>query len=488
MRTRIVRLTVLVTAVAFAVFGIPLAVGLAKYFIDDQSAQLERLAEATATSVSSNLATPRLPAATQRDPSMQIGVYDRTGTRVGGTGPTRADPMVNAALAGVNTRSMLDGRFAVAVPVADGDLITGAVVATETTTDVVGRIALTWAFMLALGAAALISAWLLARRQARRLAAPLQDLSLAAQRLGSGDFTVHTEPTGIPEIDSVNASVNDTASRLGALVERERAFSADTSHQLRTPLAGLRLQLEAALDTPGADRSQAIRESLTSVDRLQATIEDLLMLARNNQRRAAEPLDIAVLVDDLAQRWRGTAAWRDRPLRIDVAEPAPIGYLSGAGAGQILAVLLDNAAQHGRGAVTIAFRDAPPEAMAIDVIDQGVALMDDPNQLFQRQDSSDNPDGDSDRTSVGRSGSDSDGGHSDGDNLDAGNLDARNSDAGHSDGNAASHRIGLALARRIAESEGGRLQLTNTNPTTFTLLVPATPRPASPTSPAPFPT
>ena len=121
--------------------------------------------------------------------------------------------------------------------------------------------------------------------------------------------------------------------------------------------------------------------------------------------------------------------------------------------------------------------------MAIDVIDQGVALMDDPNQLFQRQDSSDNPDGDSDRTSVGRSGSDSDGGHSDGDNLDAGN-----SDAGHSDGNAASHRIGLALARRIAESEGDRLQLTNTNPTTFTLLVPATPRPASPTSPAPFPT
>jgi signal transduction histidine kinase len=181
----------------------------------------------------------------------------------------------------------------------------------------------------------------------------------------------------------VNASVNDTASRLGALVEWERAFSAETSHQLRTPLAGLRLQLEAALDTPGADQSQAIRESLTSVDRLQATIEDLLMLARNNQRRAAEPLDIAVLVDDLAQRWRGTGAGRDRPLRIDVAEPGPIGYLSGAGAGQILAVLLDNAAQHGRGAVTIAFPDAPPEAMAIDVIDEGVALVDDATELFQ---------------------------------------------------------------------------------------------------------
>jgi signal transduction histidine kinase len=181
----------------------------------------------------------------------------------------------------------------------------------------------------------------------------------------------------------VSASVNDTASRLGALVERERAFSAETSHQLRTPLAGLRWQLEAALDTPGDDLSRAIRESLTSVDRLQSTIEEPLTLAGNTPRRAVEPLDIAVLVEDLAQRWPGIAAGQGRPLRIELAEPAPIGARSGAGAGQILAVLLDNAAQHGREAVTVAFPDAPPEAMAIDVIDEGVALVDDATELFQ---------------------------------------------------------------------------------------------------------
>jgi len=465
-RTRIVRLTVLVTAVAFALFGIPLAAGLAKYFVDDQSAQLERLAEATAISVSTDLAAPRLPS-TQRDPSLQIGVYDRTGNRVGGTGPSRADPLVTGALAGVNTRTMFDGLFAVGVPVTNGEVITGAVVATETTADVIGRIALTWTFMLALGAAALGSAWLLARRQALRLSVPLQDLSSAAQRLGSGDFTVRTEPTGIAEIDSVNTSVNDTASRLGALVERERAFTAETSHQLRTPLAGLRLQLEAALDTPGADLPQAIRESLTSVDRLQTTIEDLLRLARNTPRGAAEPLDIDVLVEHLAGRWQGTAAGRGRPLHIHVADPAPIGYLSGAAADQILAVLLDNAAYHGRGAVTVAIRDAPPEAMAIDVIDEGSALDDDQNDVFLRRNGSDRSD-----DSAGR------------DSANGDSAGGRDSAAGRdSADDSGRHGIGLALARRLAESEGGRLQLTNPNPTTFTLLAPATPQPAGPTPP-----
>jgi hypothetical protein len=140
-RTRIVRLTVLVTVVAFVVFGLPLAAGLARYFVDEQRAQLERLAEATAVSVSGDLAAPRQ--SSDQDPALQIGVYDERGDKVSGTGPARADSVVDGALAGVNTTGTLDGRFAVAVPVADGDTITGAVLATETSGDVTARIDLT---------------------------------------------------------------------------------------------------------------------------------------------------------------------------------------------------------------------------------------------------------------------------------------------------------------------------------------------------------
>ncbi|MER6800352.1 HAMP domain-containing sensor histidine kinase, partial [Amycolatopsis mediterranei] len=248
----------------------------------------------------------------------------------------------------------------------------------------------------------------------------LEELAAAAGRLGDGDFTVRSPRAGVPEIDQVGETLDATAARIGETLERERAFSAEASHQLRTPLTGLRLQLEAALETPGADPYAAIRAGIASADRLERTIEDLLALGRERRGQRAE-LNLDRLLDELRQAGEALLGPQGRKIRI-VREDPPPARAAAAAVRQVLGVLMDNAATHGRGTVTVLARDAG-DALAIDVADEGPDL------------------GETDPFATAASG----------------------------------HGIGLRLARGLAEAEGGRLRLSRPDPPTFTLLLPAAP-------------
>jgi signal transduction histidine kinase len=416
-----VRLTVIVAVVTIAVFGAPLAIGVAQYLISDQYAQLERTAGEVAIAVSGDLNPTAPPPGS--DPDLQVAVYDAGGDRVNGAGPERSSPLVGGALDGLTGTGSTDGRLGAAVPVSDGDAIAGAVLVTVGRSVVFLRIGLIWLLMLLLAAAALLLAWMLAKRQASRLVRPLQALSVTAERLGGGDFSVRTESVGIAEIDSVNESVNRTAVRLGNLVERERSFSADASHQLRTPLTGLRLHLEAALDQPDADLRAAVGDALVATDQLQATITEILRLARAAPS-VPDLLDVDALLTGIRLRWHSVLAAKGKPLRLAITgTPHPMGETSALN--QILDVLIDNADRHGAGAVGVTVR-ALDDAAAIDVSDEGPALSEDPAELF-----------------------------------------------GRATAEASGHGFGLALARRLTESQGGRLHLSNSDPPTFTVLLPA---------------
>jgi signal transduction histidine kinase len=426
-RRRIAALTVLAAVLATALFGIPLAVAAARYFIADEHQELEHTADTVALAVSGDLARAQPPAAlTHPERGTEVGVYNSGGMLVRGVGPGAPGPLLMRASRGAVASGQINGRYAVAVPVSDGDAITGAVLVTADPAQVYRRIAAAWAAMAGLGTAAVAVSWLLARRQSRRLTEPLERMSLSAERLGAGDFTVRSDACGIAEIDSVNVSLERTAGRLAALIERERAFTADASHQLRTPLTGMQLSLEAALDDPQRDPRPAMREALAAADRLQATVTDLLALARDTPRPLA-PLDLDDLMAGLHARWNGALAASGRPLRIATHAHAPGSDFSQACAEQILDVLVDNAHQHGLGTVTVTARDAGG-ALAIDVSDEGGPISRDARALFVRR-------------SAGARGT----------------------------------GIGLALARSLAESEGGRLNLSSRSPTTFTLIAP--PRP-----------
>jgi signal transduction histidine kinase len=206
------------------------------------------------------------------------------------------------------------------------------------------------------------------------------------------------------------------------MVNRERAFSADASHQLRTPLQALRLQLEAA-ELRG-DAPPETAEALRQVDRLGATINTLLAVARD-MPRSVSPIDVDAIVEDTRERWHGPLAAHSRPLRARATQTSLRADADTRIVEQILDILLDNALLHGAGTVTICVR-AVDRWVAIDVSDEGPGFPDDAPDPFER------------RTTA-----------------------------------AEAHGIGLALARSLAHAEGGTIALTRAAPAaTLTLFLP----------------
>lgn len=432
MRTRIVGLAVWASVLATVLFGVPLGVAVLRYGLQVELGELERTADAVAIAVAADVNDEDRIEDIDGPGPVLIAVYDEDGRRLAGTGPAQRGPEVTRALDGEVEDGAYDTELVVAVPVTHEDDVIGAVRAAAPRSAVLGTVTLIWAAMAALAAVAVAAAWLVGRRQARRLARPLENLAVAARRLGDGDFSVRTRQGGIAEIDAVGAALNSTAGRLDDLLANERAFSADASHQLRTPLAGLRLRLEAALESPDHELRSAITASLADADRLEKTILELLALARDGRAARAAPLDARALLAELSAEWRARLALHGRALHLAVEPAAPQPRASAAAVRQILAVLVDNATVHGAGDVAVTVREAA-DAVAIDVADEGPGVAEPEGALFARR-------------------------------------------ADQRDG----HGIGLALARRLAEAEDGRLELARPSPAMFTLLLPPAPSPRPP--------
>ena len=425
MRERIQWVGVLAAALAIALFGVPLASAVVILFRSDERGELGRVADTAAVRLAPELAAGRVPEGMPPvEEDVQVAVYGLDGRRLLGDGPAVADTPVRLAVGGAAAGGNDAGDFIAAVPVTSGTRVVGVVRAASPESRVWLQIGVAWLAMAALAMAAVAAATLMARWQSRRLAQPLERLAGAAQTLGDGDFTVRLAPAGIDEIDAAGTALTRTAERLGDLVFRERAFSADASHQLRTPLTGLRLRLETALET-GGDLRPAVLAALDTADRLERTIDELLALARD-EPHARTPADLPPLLEEMEGRWREPLAAAGRVLRVTIAPGLRSTRASAAAVRHILDVLLDNALRHGDGPVAVSARDADT-AVAVDVTDGGPGMAA-PEEVFRR------------RTAG-----------------------------------AAGHGIGLALARALAEAEGGRLILTRSGPApVFTLLLPAT--------------
>jgi signal transduction histidine kinase len=272
----------------------------------------------------------------QRDTGGRVVVVDAKGALLADSDSVRSGPRsfanrpeFRAALKGKETsgtrrsETLNETLQYFAVPVVDANQPIGALRVTYPTSFVDARIRRTWLVLAGVGAVILLIVFLVSLRLARQVTKPLDDLERAAADLGRGDLGSRAPiPAGPPEIRELAESFNRTAERLEELVSSQQAFVADASHQLRTPLAALRLRLEN-LEGDLADAPPAATEdiggALDEVARLSRLVDGLLELARAERSVTdAAPVALGPLVTGRVDAWSALAAERSVDLVAEI--------------------------------------------------------------------------------------------------------------------------------------------------------------------------
>ncbi len=411
MRRRIVGLVFVVTALALLLLAIPLALDVRTRIRDDRRSELARIAAIAAADISvegsigkDQIELPQVPRRTVR-----LAVYSATGARTVGNGPAVLDPALGSLRPGRVAEADIGPDLVVAVPISVDEKLVSVVRASESLSTIRASTRSSWLRILlaALGALAVATATAIAL--ANRLLKPVRDVKRMADAIGTGVDVRAPVASGITEIDSIIRALTVSADRIERGMERERAFSSDVSHQLRTPITGLRLTLENELEHPAANRADPIVDALRDVDGLESTIEALLTLSRDTmtQRSSTDALPV---VSERMKWWRQLLESDGR----DLLWSAPLFPLSLKASpraiGEILDVLIDNARKYAYGSVTVSVEQRGL-FVAFVVSDEGPGISD-PSDVFVRR-------------------------------------AARATGTG----------IGLALARRLAEADGGQLVL-----------------------------
>jgi two-component system sensor histidine kinase MtrB len=239
---------------------------------------------------------------------------------------------------------------------------------------------------LAAGAIGLVLvAALIARVVARGVLAPVQEASLAAERIADGDLAARVPVTGRDEFGAwairFNAMADALEHNIGRLREAQaqnRRFVADVSHELRTPLAALVAEasiLREHLDILPPDSRRAGELLVADVGRLRTLVDDLMEVSRFDA--AAEQVAIAPV--DLAGLVRSVAASRLPEARLALPDEALVVETDARRVERILANLLDNAREHAPGAAVLVSLATTGEGIALIVEDAGPGV--DPERL-----------------------------------------------------------------------------------------------------------
>jgi signal transduction histidine kinase len=299
-----------------------------------------------------------------------------TSARVQGTESFFSRPEIAAALAGRypsgvrNSKTLHERLLYVAVPIASGGKVHGALRITYPFSAVDARIRRYWLILALIGVVVLGGTAVVGLSLARFVTRPLRRLEEAAAAVGDGQLDARApEREGPPEVRSLAAAFNETVAKLSRLLRAQGEFVADASHELRTPLTALRLRIESL--PPGRDRDAALHEA----DRLRDLVEGMLALARADAgTETSARVDATALLRERVEAWQpladehgvGLVAELDGPLQVRAAP----GRLA-----QVLDNLLANAleASPAGGTVTVSARVESPW-IELHLCDEGPGL------------------------------------------------------------------------------------------------------------------
>ena len=278
----------------------------------------------------------------------RVAVLDRAGTVVASTAQPPSAATVAAVRAGQSLPDVA-GHIVVTAPVGDGAKTVGTIILARDSASLAARTRTLW---LVLSGAALFAliigtavGWLLGRWISR----PLQSLVTAAHGIGTGHPQARADQAEGPiQVREVAHAFNDMADRVSALLGTQRGMTAEVSHQLRTPLAALRLRLELMADDTNNDTTADMRVEatamLTETNRLARLVDGLLAVARAEATEAAPvPTDIEAVVTERLQAWQPVAAEAQISLKHRPPAESVLAALTPGHLEQILDNLLANA-------------------------------------------------------------------------------------------------------------------------------------------------
>jgi signal transduction histidine kinase len=370
---------------------VPLALSLRDRVDSEVQGQARAQADVVATSASELVDPPRLgvlgklverSAETVRG---RVIVVDARGRLLadsagGAAGRSYADrPEVRAALRGRprqlsrHSETLGTDILATAVPVLEHGRPHGAVRVTQSVDAVHRAVRTSILDVAALGGVVLLLGVVAGALIAQQIARPIKRLDQAARTVAAGNLDATVAVEGTTEQRSLARAFNEMTARIKRLLRVQQDFVADASHQLRTPLTGLRLRLEGLGERFRAEPTarREIGAAMVEIDRLAAIVDELLILSRAGEHELpGELVDLRAAARRAAERWHRTAA--ERAIAIDVEDGGPAGgWIAGPDLDRAIDALVENALAYSPAGSTVTISAGPGR---FEVRDEGPGL------------------------------------------------------------------------------------------------------------------